>query len=150
MDSVEPVTDDAAWMLAAAYIDAWNRRDREAWLDLLHAELEFRPTALVGTHVVYRGVDEAGRYFDALIASERPEQADVAGLQRLAPERFLMELELVVDGSAVATACVVFRVRGGKFVETAGYLSDAQTLTATHLLSEEAVLVPRPGPALEA
>lgn len=128
MDSPEPVNDDTLWRLAAAYISAWNRRDRDAWLDLLHPELEFRPTALVGTRIVYHGVDGGGRYFDELIASKRAEQAEIAGLRRLAPDRFLLELELELDGRSIADACVISQVRDGKFVDTAGYLSDARSL----------------------
>ena len=78
MDSPQPVRDATAWPLAAAYIEAWNKRDREAWLALLHPDLEFRPTALVGPRIVYHGIDGAARYFDGLIASERAEQAEIS------------------------------------------------------------------------
>ena len=146
MASPEPVNDHTAWRLATAYIDAWNKRDRDAWLDLLHPELEFRPTALVGTRIVYHGIDGAARYFEDLIAGERAEQAEIAGLRRLACDRFLIELALSIDGGLVATACIISEVRDGKFVDTAGYLSDVGSLAATGRIPEDAPAVPQPAP----
>jgi hypothetical protein len=136
------VDDDTAWRLATAYIDAWNRRDRDAWLELLHVELEFRPTALVGRRVVYRGIDGAARYFDQLIASGRREQAEIVGLRRLAQDRFLIELELLVDGGSVEAACIISQVRDGRFIDTAGYLSDARTLALAGVIPRDAEVVP--------
>lgn len=141
MDSPQPVTDATAWSLAAAYIEAWNERDREAWLDVLHPELEFHPSALVDTGVVYHGVDGVADYFDDLIASERPERANIAGLRRISPDRFLIELDLLIDGKPVSAACVLFQVRDGKFVYTAGYLSDAATLTFIGVIPEDSPAV---------
>ena len=60
----ESVSDTEAMQIATAYIDAWNKRDRDAWLDLHHPDLELRPTALVGTGVVYRGIDGAAQVKD--------------------------------------------------------------------------------------
>lgn len=142
MDSRETVNDDTAWRLAAA----WNRRDSDAWLDLLHPELEFRPTALASTRIVYHGIDDAARYFDQLIASERSEQAQIVGLRRLAPARFVIELELLIDGASVAEACVIFQVRDGRFVDTAGYLSDVRTLASAGLAPEDAPVVAQRAP----
>jgi hypothetical protein len=146
MDSYEPVRDDTAWRLAAAYIDAWNKRDRYAWLELLHPELEFRPTALVGRRIVYHGIDGAARYFDELIASERREQGHIVGLRRISQDRFLIELELLIDGGSVAKACILAQVRDGKFVDTAGYLSDMRSLAFTGRIPEDAPAVPQPAP----
>jgi hypothetical protein len=143
MEALEPVRDDEAWRLAAAYIDAWNKRDRAAWLELIHPELEFHPTALVGTGVVYHGIDGASRYFDELIASDRTEQAEIVGLRRLAPDRFLIELELLIDGRPVAKACFTGHVCEAKFVDTRGYLTEAGMLTAAGLIPEDAPAVPR-------
>ena len=147
MESPEPVRADTAWRLAVAYIDAWNRRDRKAWLDLLHPELEFRPTALVGARIVYHGLDGAARYFDELIASERAERARIAGLRQIAHDRFLIELELLLGGEPVAEACVIAQVRAGKFVDTAGYLSDVRSLAASGRIPEDAPAIPRPARA---
>lgn len=146
MDAPEQVPDNVAWWLASAYIDAWNRRDRDAWLALLHDELEFRPTALVGTGVVYQGLDGAARYFDDLIAGNRPEQARITGLRRIAADRILLEMELLIDERPVSKACVLSQVRDGKFVETSGYLSDATTLASIGAIPEDAPVMPRPGP----
>jgi SnoaL-like domain len=145
VDPPESVSDETAWRVAAAYIDAWNERDRDAWLELLHPELEFRPTAIVGSRIVYHGIDGAARYFDELVASERPERAEVRGLRRVAPDRFVLELELFIDRRSVSTACVVAQLRDGKFVDTAGYLSDAQTLASTGVIPEDVPAIPRPG-----
>jgi hypothetical protein len=146
MDSPEPISDETVWRLAAAYIDAWNRRDLDAWLDLLHPELEFRPTALVRARIVYHGKDGAARYFDELIASKRAEQAEIAGLRRLAPDRFLIELELQIGGRSIADACVISQVRDGKLVYTAGYLSDAPSLVMAGYIPGEALVIARPVP----
>ena len=137
MNPPELVSDKTAWRLALAYIDAWNKRDRDAWLDLLHPELEFRPTALVGKGIVYRGIDGAARYFDELIASGRSDQAEIASLRRLAPDRFLIELQMPIGGGSVASACIIAQVRGEKFVDTTGYLDDARTLASTGLIPDE-------------
>ena len=146
MDSAERVTDDAAWHLATAYIDAWNRRDRGAWLELLHSELEFHPTALVGTGIVYRGMEGAGRYFDELIASGREERARIVGMRRIAADRFLIELELMVGGNSMGSACFTAQVRDGKFVDTRGYLSDARTLATVRVIPADAPPLSQPNP----
>jgi SnoaL-like domain len=143
MDSPKPVRDETAWRLSAAYIEAWNKRDRDAWLDLFHPELEFHPTALVGTDVVYRGIDGAARYLDGLIAGGRAERAEIAGLRRLAADRFLIELELNIDGKPVMTACVLAQLRDGKFVYTAGYLSDVPTLASIGVIPKDAPAIPQ-------
>ena len=135
--SLETVEEDTAWRLAIAYIDEWNARDRQAWLELLHPDLEFRPTALVGTGVVYRGLEGASSYFDELIASGRAEVAEISGLRRIAPDRFLIELDLLVEGTSVADAAIITQVREGKFAYTAGYLSDAERLVSTGLIPED-------------
>jgi predicted TIM-barrel fold metal-dependent hydrolase len=142
MDLPEPVSDDTAWRLAAAYIGAWNHRDRDAWLELLHPELEFRPSALVGTAIVYHGIDGAARYFDELIASKRTEQAQIVGLRRLAPDRFVIELKLLIRDRSVANASIISQVRDGRFVDTAGYLSDARSLASAGHILEDAPAVP--------
>ena len=141
MDSPQPVTDDTASRLAAAYIEAWNERDRDAWLDVLHPELEFHPSALVDTGIVFHGIDGAAHYLDELIASERPERARIVGLRRISPDRFLMELDLLIDGKSVSAACVLFQVRDGKLAYTAGYLSDTATLTFIGVIPENSPAV---------
>lgn len=146
MDAPEAVNDDTAWRLAAAYIDAWNKRDRDAWLNLLHPEIEFHPTALVGTRIVFHGIDGTARYFDELLASGRGEQVEIVGLRRLAQDRFLIELELLIDGGSVEEARVISQVRDGKFVATAGYLSDMRTLASAGLVPEDAPVVPQQAP----
>ncbi len=146
MDSPEAVNDDTAWRLAAAYIDAWNKRDRDTWLNLLHPELEFHPTALVGTRIVFHGIDGAARYVDELLASGRGEQVEIVGLRRLAQDRFLIELELLIDGGSVEEACVISQVRDGKFVATAGYPSDMRTLASAGLVPEDAPVVGQQAP----
>jgi hypothetical protein len=150
MDSLQPVRDEVAWRLAAAYIDAWNKRDRDAWLDLLHPDLVFRPTALVGTGIVYHGIDGAARYFNELIAGERPERAQIFGLRRLTADRFVIELELLIDDGSVAKACVISQVRDDKFVDTAGYLSDARSLASAGHMPEDAPAIPQPVPEFSA
>lgn len=142
MRTPEHVSDDAAWRLATAYIDAWNRRDRDAWLVLLHPALEFHPTALVGTRVVYHGTDGAARYFDALLASQRAEQAQIVELRRIAQDHFLIELKLLIDGGSVGQACIIAKVLDSKFVYTAGYFSDARTLASAGLVPEDAPAIP--------
>ena len=140
MDSPRWVSDDAIQFLAAAYIDAWNGRDRDAWLALLHPELEFSPTAMVDTRV-YHGIDGAAGYFATLVSSDRPERARIVGLRRLDPDRFLIELELVIDESPVANACVIARIAEGTFIETRGYLSDLPTLASIGAISEQAPVI---------
>jgi len=133
----ESVSDTEAMQIATAYIDAWNKRDRDAWLDLHHPDLELRPTALVGTGVVYRGIDGAARYFDDLTASDRAEGAEIVGLRRIDADRFLIELALVIDGKAVAEACVIAQVKDRKLVYTSGHFSDARTLASIGAIPEE-------------
>ena len=141
MDSPQPVTDAAAWTLAVAYIEAWNERDRDAWLNVLHPELEFHPSALVDTGVVFQGISGAAQYLDELIASERPEQGKIVGLRRISPDRFLIELKLLIDDKSVSAACVLAQIREETFVFTAGYLSDAETLTFIGVIPEDAPAV---------
>ena len=66
MTSESRATSDLARLLDRGY-GAWNRDDREAWIEVLHPEIEFWTSGLFpGFDEVYRGHAGMRRFWDAM------------------------------------------------------------------------------------
>jgi ketosteroid isomerase-like protein len=120
--------------LGRRFIDAFNRRDADALVALVHPELEFVPTLLVGQRAVYHGHDGLRRWVGDLIASGAAHEVRVRDVRRLAPDRFVVLTEVMIGGDAVAPSAMVARTRDGLIVHVKAYLSDEQTLIRVGVL----------------
>jgi ketosteroid isomerase-like protein len=70
-------------LLLAAY-DAWNRDDREAWLGLLHPEIEIHTSgAFPDLSPVYRGHERARRFWEQMRSPWRDFRIEVEGIEEI-------------------------------------------------------------------
>jgi ketosteroid isomerase-like protein len=84
-------------LLLAGY-EAWNRDDRDAWLELLHPDVEIRTSGVFpDLSPVYRGHDRAAKFWRQL---------------REPWEVFRIEVEQIEEEGDCVTAAIRFRARG--------------------------------------
>jgi ketosteroid isomerase-like protein len=120
--------------IAREFVEAFNRRDTDGLLALVHPEIEFRPTMLVGSERVYRGHDGFRSWAEDLAAAEATHQVRVRDIRVLEDRRFLVLSEVLLDGEVVAPSAMVAKLEEGKIVEAHAYLSDEAMLTELGLL----------------
>lgn len=127
--------------LGRRFIEGFNRRDADALVALVHPQLEFLPTVLVGQRGVYRGRDGLRRWVEELIASGAVHQVRVRDVRELGPDRFAVLTEVLIEGEVTSPSAMVATTRDGLIVRAKAYLSDEQTLIRV------GVLPPREGRA---
>lgn len=133
-----PLSDAAIRALAEDFVDAFNRRDRKAWIALFAPEAELRPTVLSGSRSLYAGHERIGAYIEQLVRDGIDHQARVRELRRMGDDRFALFTDVLVEGEVVSPGAVLIRLDAGRIVQATAYLSDDETLAALDL-------VPRPG-----
>lgn len=117
------------------FIDAFNLRDADALVALVHPEIEFRPTMLVGSRRVYEGYEGVRAWVADLVASGMDHQVRVREIRMLDAARFVMLTEVLLDGEVISPSAMVATMRDGKIAEAQAYLSDEGTLAGLDLLS---------------
>jgi len=129
-----PVADVTLARIAETFVDAFNRRDREAWRAVFHPCAAFRPTLLIGRRAVYRGHDGVALYMDQLIRDGQGREARIRELRRMGDDRFVLLADVLVDGEFLSPAAVLVRLEGEKIIEATAYLSDWETLEAMQMI----------------
>ncbi len=114
--------------LARRFIDAFNRRDTDALIVLSHAQIEFLPTILVGQRAVYHGHDGLRRWVDDLKTSGAAHEVRVRKVRVLAPDRFAVLTEVLLDGELLSPSAMVAWLEDGLIIRAKAYLSDERTL----------------------
>jgi DNA-binding NarL/FixJ family response regulator len=132
----EPASDESFREIANALVDAFNRRDRAAWVGLFHPDVEFRPTLLIGARQTYRGREEVGAYLDRVAAAGMRQQARIREIRRVARGRFALLTNVVVDDEVQSPSVVLIRVDAEKIIEATAFLADAETLEALQMIPE--------------
>jgi len=84
--------------LGRRFIEGFNRRDADALVALVHPELEFLPTVLVGQRAVYHGHDGLRRWVADLVASDAAHKVRVREVRELGPDRFVVLTEVLIGG----------------------------------------------------
>lgn len=120
--------------LARRFVDAVNRRDADAMIALTHPDVEFLPALIVGARAVYRGHDDLRRWVGDLRAGGHEVRARVRGVRPLAPDRFVVLTEVVVDDEAISPSAIVAVTRDGLIAQARTYLSDERTLIRVGVL----------------
>ena len=128
------VPDATINLIAAAYHEAFNARDRDAWCRLFHPSVEFRPTLLIGSRSVYSGFDGVAHYLDDLHSKGVDHQGRIREVRRIGPDQFVILTDVLRAGETPAPGAIMMRVRGGLIVEVSAYLGDAKTLEAFALI----------------
>jgi hypothetical protein len=130
------VSDKVFERVANQFVDAFNRRDPEAFGAVFHAQCELRPTLLVGFRSVYRGHSGVRRYFDDLADGKREHGVRVREIRRMGPDQFAMLTEVTLGDKVVSPAAAIVRVQDEKVIELAAYLSDEDTLAKLEMIPE--------------
>lgn len=120
--------------LAHRFIDAFNRRDSDALVALCHPQLEFLPTILVGQRAVYHGHDGLRRWVEDLRASRAAHEVRVRKVRTLAPDRFAVLTEVLIDGELLSPSAMIAKLEDGLIVNAKAYLSDESTLIRVGVL----------------
>jgi SnoaL-like domain len=123
-----------AQALAERFIEAFNRRDADGLVALTHPQVEFVPTILVGQRTVYEGHDGIRRWVGDLVASGAAHQVRVRHVRELAPDRFAMLTEVLIEGEVTTPSAMVAVLRDGLIVHAKAYLSDERTLIRVGVL----------------
>lgn len=120
---------DGVRLLVDRFVDAFNRRDPDAFVALMDPEVAFHPTVLVGDRGVYHGHDGVRRWFALLGASTLGHRVRIRGLHVLDDGRFLLLTEVIVGDEVVAPSAMAARLSAaGSIAEAHAYLSDEQML----------------------
>ena len=115
--------------LASAFVDACNRRDEAAFVALTDPQIEFRPTAIVGTLRVYRGHDELRIWVTALRGSKLNHQARIRAVHVVDEQRVLLLTEVLLDGDVISPSAMMATISAeGLIVAAQAYLSDDDML----------------------
>src|SRR5215207_3387831 len=110
--------------LARRFIDGFNRRDAEALVALSHPRIEFLPTILVGQRAVYHGHEGLRRWVEDLNASGAAHEVRVRNVRVLAPDRFAVLTEVLLDGELLSPSAMLASLEDGLIVRAKAYLSD--------------------------
>jgi SnoaL-like domain len=125
--------------LARRFIDGFNRRDADALVALCHPQVEFLPTILVGQRAVYHGHDGLRRWVADLRAASAAHEVRVRKVRVLAPDRFAVLTEVLLDGDLLSPSAMVAKLEGGLIVHAKAYLSDEHTLIRVGVLPPPAL-----------
>jgi len=120
--------------LARRFIDGFNRRDAEALVALSHPRIEFLPTILVGQRAVYHGHEGLRRWVQDLNASGAAHEVRVRTVRTIAPDRFAVLTEVLLDGELLSPSAMIASLEDGLIVRAKAYLSDERTLIRVGVL----------------
>jgi hypothetical protein len=114
--------------MAGQFIDAFNRRDADAFLALMDATVEFHPTALVGVRRRYDGHEGVRRWLGEVESSQMKHQVRVREV-RPTEDGFVLLSEVLLDGKLVSPSAMIARLGvDGKIVEARAFLTDEELL----------------------
>ncbi len=123
------MVDSSLETIAQSMVDAFNRRDADAFVAHADAEVAFYPTPLVREHDVHRGHDGLKRWLEEIEAAGTQHRFRVSEVRTLDVSRFLIVGEVVIDGDTVSPLAVLARVtETEKIVEMHAFLSDERIL----------------------
>ena len=94
---------DAAFLgVAIAMVDAYNRRDLDAWAAMWHADAHYHPTLLTGTASLYVGRDSVRQFLEDVRDNGRGQTARVNDVRALSDDQFVMRGEVMIDEQVVS------------------------------------------------
>jgi phage terminase large subunit-like protein len=125
--------------LAQKFVDAFNRRDANDLVALVHPAFEWRPSVLVGGRRSYHGHAGLRQWVADLGRAAIHHQARVREVEALDETRFLIISEVLVDGESMTPSAMLGRLgEDGKLVEARAYLTDEPMLRRTGIVGSGA------------
>jgi hypothetical protein len=119
--------------IAGALVDAFNSRDPGSWTSVFHPDVEFRPTALIGSRSVYKGHPGVLCYIGELTKRGASQRTRIRRVQVISADRFVLYTEVLLGAEVVSPGAVIIRLADRKIIEATAYLSDEKTLQTTGL-----------------
>jgi ketosteroid isomerase-like protein len=120
---------DAAFLgVATAMVDAYNRRDVDAWAALFHMDAHYHPTLLAGTVSLYVGRDAVRQFLEDVRENGRGQTARVNDVRALSDDQFVLRGEVLIEDQVVTPLTSIMHIKDGLIVEGHSYLADAGTL----------------------
>jgi uncharacterized protein (TIGR02246 family) len=120
---------DAAFMgVATALLDAYNRRDPDAWAAIFHPDAHYHPTLLTGTASLYVGRDSIRQFLVEVADNDRGQTAEITEVRPLSDDEFVVRADVLIEDQAVTPLTVIMRLKDGLVFEGRSYLVDAATL----------------------
>ena len=114
--------------LGLRWLDAFNRRDAEALVDIAHPRIAIHPTKLAGDGRPYCGHDGARRWIADESEVAGSLVADVNEVRR-GPSGDVYAFGRLLSGdNPVSPFSMLLSVRDGRVVQARAYLSDRPTL----------------------
>ena len=120
---------DAAFTgVATALLDAYNRRDPDAWAAAFHPDAHYHPTVLTGTASLYVGRDAIRQFLVEVAENDRGQTAQITEVRPLSTDEFVVRADVLIEDQAVTPLTVIMRLKDGLVFEGRSYLVDAPTL----------------------
>lgn len=114
--------------LAQRWVEAINKRDAEALVEIAAPDIALHPTRLLGERGPYLGHDGVRQWMADLVGAEFPVSEQVTGI-RGGPDGEIVVLGHVLVGDRpVSPFSIVLSPRDGKIAEARAYLSDEDEL----------------------
>ena len=116
-------------------VDAWNRRDVDAWLDLLDPEIEVVFPPEVPEPGPFRGHEEIQGWMQGFLSAWDEHRAEIDELISSDADRIVLTVHLVGRGAGSGaeldeTDAHVFTFRNGKILSWRNYVTREQALEA--------------------
>jgi ketosteroid isomerase-like protein len=128
---------DAAFLgVAVGLVDAYNRRDLDAWAAMWHADAHYHPTLLTGTVSLYVGRDSVRQFLEDVRDSGRGQTARVNDVRAVSDDQFVVRAEVMIDDQVVTPLTSIMRVKDGLIIEGRSYLAEAVTLERMGMIPE--------------
>ena len=114
--------------VATALMDAYNRRDADAWAAAFHPDASYHPTVLAGTVSLYVGRDSIRQFLEEVGEDDRGQTARVTDVRALGDDEFVVRAEVMIEDQVVTPLTSIMRLKNGLVIEGRSYLADAATL----------------------
>lgn len=125
--------------VASQFVDAFNRRDADAFLALMDPAVEFHPTALVGARRRYDGHEGVRRWLGEVESSQMKHQVRVREV-RPTEDGFVLLSAVLLDGKLVSPSAMIARLGAdGKIVEARAFLTDEELLVHLGMIEDSEV-----------
>jgi ketosteroid isomerase-like protein len=124
------ISEAAACEIVRQWAGAFNRRDVDALVALADPEIEFHPSILVGARRTYVGHDGLRRWVEDVKATHIEHTVEISRARRSSSGDVVLTGKLFAGGKPVGPFSMRFRLRGGRVIDAASYLSEESVLIA--------------------
>jgi SnoaL-like protein len=114
--------------LGRAYVEAYNRRDLEAMLGVLDADVVAYPAPLFERRPANVGHDGVRAWWQRMVDANRWYHVVISHIRPAADGQWAIVGEIQQDGEIESPWLLLFRIKAGLITESRSYLSDEQVV----------------------